>query len=72
MRHLYAYPLSSSEGGRGLRLVGQCDGGGELTAFTPHRTTVSPECTRAEPSAVDMEPGGETTHTISIALSLSV
>ena len=36
--------------------------GGELTAFTPHRTTVFPECTRAEPSAVDMEPGGETAH----------
>ena len=50
-------------------MVGECDSGGELTAFTPHRTTVSPECTRAEPSAVDMEPGGETTHTISIALS---
>ena len=30
----------------------------ELTAFTPHKTTVPPVCTRADPSAVDTDPGG--------------
>lgn len=39
--------------------VSRSSSGSAISAFTPHTTVVSPKRTSAEPSAVDIDPGGQ-------------